>query len=112
LENLTSVEYLSLFGNASLTSLAALENLTLVNNLSIRNNRSLVNLIGLENIDHDTLTNVSITENRNLFVCHVESICNYLENGGTSTIEENAPGCNAPEEVEAAGSRWFCDQLP
>jgi len=94
LENLTSVESLGLYYNFFLTSLAALENLTSVKSLDIQNNYSLVNLVGLENMEPDTLTNVYIRSNPNLAICQLESICNYLQTGGTSYIAGNGPGCN------------------
>jgi hypothetical protein len=102
LENLTSIGGgLIIQSNDSLTNLAELENLTSVGNIWLRYNHSLASLSGLDNVttfgsliwinDNDTLTD-----------CAVQSICNYLAGSGTAWIDNNAAGCNSPEEVEAA----------
>ncbi len=88
-------------GNESLTDLSALENLTSIGNvLVIGENNALTNLSGLDNVSIGG--NLNISNNLNLSSCDAESICNFLENGGDATIEDNAPGCNSEEEVEEA----------
>ena len=38
-----------------------------------------------------------------LFACEIQSICDYLASpDAVVTIQDNATGCNSPEEVEAA----------
>jgi hypothetical protein len=43
-----------------------------------------------------------IEDNPHLFLCEVQSVCNYLASGDTVTISNNAPGCNSAAEIEAA----------
>ena len=58
---------------------------------------------GLENITAQSIQDLEIIYNGALAECSIQSICDYLANpGGSVTIEENAPECNSPEEVEAA----------
>ncbi len=99
LENLTSIgESLIIQNNDSLTSLAGLENLTSLYGLSLRFNRSLASLTGLENvISLDGM--IWITDNDTLSDCAVQSICSYLTGPGFAWIENNATGCNSPDEV-------------
>jgi len=69
--------------------------------LSIIHNDTLTSLTGLENIDEASITDLTITNNGELFDCDVWSICQYLKApGGTVLIEYNAPECNSIEEVE------------
>jgi len=69
--------------------------------LLIRNNGNLISLTGLDNIEASSITELHIFSNPELSTCDVQSICDYLAspNGGID-IENNAPGCNSPEEVE------------
>ena len=108
--------------NPSLSSLSALHNLTsVVGNFTISYNDQLINLHGLESlltiggelvIDHNenletlsgidnlnSLSNLLITFNDNLSECDVESICNYLGEGGTNQIGANSNGCISSTEV-------------
>jgi len=71
-------------------------------NLGIANNNNLQNIDALNNIDHTTLTDLSIVNNSELSICYTQSICNYLLNDGESQIEENATGCNSPQEVQSS----------
>jgi hypothetical protein len=101
LENLTSIGGgLIIQNNDSLTSLTGLENLTSVHNIWFRYNHSLTSLTGLDNvITFGSL--IWIADNDTLSDCAVQSICNYLAGTGTAWIENNATGCNSPEEVKA-----------
>jgi hypothetical protein len=87
--------------NSSLTSLAGLEGLPSVNgNITIWENPSLTSLVGLDSIAAGSIANLNISNNTSLSTCAVTSICDYLvAPNGTVLIENNAPGCNSPEEV-------------
>jgi hypothetical protein len=95
-------------GNPSLVNLSALGNLTSIGGyLQIYQNPSLNSLMGLDNIDAGSIEYLSIFYNNLLSNCDVQSICDYLAApNGTIEIEGNAPGCNSPEEVQAA-----CDSI-
>ncbi|RLD51636.1 MAG: hypothetical protein DRJ05_18205, partial [Bacteroidetes bacterium] len=104
LENLTTIGLdLQIDNNIDLVNIEALSNLTMVGgNLKINQNE-LISLNGIDNIEPNSITNLIITGNNFLSDCHVQSICDYLVNpNGTITIQNNAPGCNSPEEVEEA----------
>lgn len=108
LNNLTSIDgLLTINHNHNLASLSGLENLMHIPNLGIANNSDLENIDALNNIDHTTLTNLSILNNFKLSICYTQSICNYLLNDGESQIEDNAPGCSSPQEVQSS-----CIALP
>jgi hypothetical protein len=105
LENLDSIGgNLGIGNNPRLTSLDSLYNLKLINGaLSIGNNDSLYSLAGLDNINSTSVTNLIISDNPLLSACNVISVCNYLADPEAIVIiENNAPGCDSPEEVDAA----------
>lgn len=105
LQNISSIEGKLTFAfNDSLTTMNGLEALTSVGGkLTFYLNGGLTSLSGLDNIDHLTITDLSISNNSNLSVCDVESICNYLMIiGAPSNIFGNAAGCNSKAEVEGA----------
>lgn len=109
LDNLTSIGGgLGIYGNDSLTSLTGLNSVTFIGEgLSIGGlyqggNTSLTSLIGLDNVA-SIGGDLNIRNNSELFICDVQSICDYLATPlGTIEIYNNAPGCNSPEEVEEA----------
>jgi len=94
--------------NEVLTDLTELGNLTEIDGLlRIRSNSNLESLSGLNNIDHNTITDLEIRFNDNLSICGVESICNYLAEGGTSFIDSNAEGCSTIAEIiQSCASVW------
>ncbi len=103
LDNLTSIGRLRVVATHVLTDFTGLENLTsIAGSLVIAFNNSLNDLKTLENINYQNLTSLKIERNPNLAACSISSICNYLEDGGTATIEYNALGCNTQPEVEEA----------
>jgi len=105
LENLTSIgDMLEIMSNEKLTGLTALSNLSSIgNSLWIRNNNNLTSLSGLDQLNSSSITSLVIAFNSQLTTCEVESICDYLASpGGSVNIENNAPGCNSPWEVEDA----------
>jgi hypothetical protein len=114
LDNVTSIEgsvqignYLYT-GNTALTSLTGLEGLTSIGgDLMIGGwrggNPALTSLTGLDNIDAASIDDLRIVGNMSLSTCEVQSVCDYLANpSGTTSIYDNAPGCNSQEEVEEA----------
>jgi hypothetical protein len=63
----------------------------------------LTSLKGIDNIDASSISDLYIMSSPYLSECEVQSICDYLANpNGGVAIEENAYGCNSPEEVQAA----------
>jgi hypothetical protein len=105
LEGLTTIgEFLTIWNNSSLTDITGLQNLTSISGaLTFLSNANLTSLSGLENLNGNSITNLSITYNNSLSTCDVQSICDFLVSpNGTIDIQNNAPGCNSPEEVEEA----------
>ena len=73
----------------------------IVGDLSITENMNLTNISGLDNIYPGSINDLNIVDNASLSVCDITSICEYLGSpGGAVNIQNNAPGCNSPEEVE------------
>jgi hypothetical protein len=102
LENLSTIGGdLVIFGNDELVDISHLFNLTSIGGaLYVDWNITLPNLYGLENIEPNSIESIVIKKNSVLSVCEVQSICDYLSApSGSILIENNAPGCNSPEEV-------------
>jgi len=71
--------------------------------LFIVNNPVITDLWGLANIDPESIEGLYIVYNPLLSVCHIQSICDYLDNpNGNIQIQYNAAGCSSQEEVEEA----------
>jgi len=85
--------------NSSLESFQGLDELQNVDRIFLESNYALGSLVGIDNINHITISNVEMMNNNELDICSVQSICNYLENGGTSEINNNAMGCNSDTEI-------------
>ena len=105
LENLQEIGALSILGNESLKNLKGLEHLKRINGslnlshtslsdvfdlsgvrrlngaLAITHNNILRSLSGLDNIDYTTISTLSVSDNDNLSLCAVASVCAYLESG-------------------------------
>lgn len=60
-------------------------------------NTSLSSLNGLDNLN--SISGLEIAYNTNLSTCNEPFICNYLQNGGSATINNNATGCNDANEI-------------
>jgi len=92
---------IEIYGHDYLTSLSGLNNLTSIGgNINIENNSALNCLTGIDNITAGSVSNLYIKNNSALSTCDVTSICEYLAApNGYTWIENNAPGCNSPEEV-------------
>ena len=102
LENISG--NLAIASNASLTTLDSLHNLQTLEEsfLAIYDNNLLEDISGIANIDTNSITQLIIEANPNLSNCHVKSVCDFLEQGNTATILDNATGCNSQEEIEMA----------
>ena len=111
LNNVISIgEDLEIYDNNALACLTGLENVTTISGyLKINNNDAQTSLTGLENIDAGSITNLYIQGNASLSTCEVQSICNYLVSpNGTFGINNNASGCNSPQEVHYACMALHC----
>jgi hypothetical protein len=88
----------------ALTNISGLINVTSIGGcLSLFANHSLISLAGLDNINEGSITNMQISYNNSLSTCDVQSICNYLASpNGEVYINNNAPGCNSPVQVQAS----------
>ena len=53
----------------------------------------------LGSVNRQEVYQVEIFDNPNLATCESFGLCNYLENGGSATIYNNASGCNSKDEV-------------
>lgn len=124
---------ISLWANDALTDITALSNITSISNgeLDFHGNNLLSNLTGLGNItvigerlrifENPVITSlnflnpaldiqdnnsdgVEIRDNSQLSLCSFAPLCNYLNNGGTGDIHDNAPGCNSIAEILASCS--------
>jgi len=105
LENISYVGgNLHLFHNDQISNLQGLESLqTIGGNIEITNCQGLQSLQGIENIQANSIEGIDISMNPGLSECNVLSICEYLTlPTGNITIENNAPGCNTPAELEEA----------
>jgi len=96
LNSLTGLENLTDFGNLPVTNSSLFGSYLIPGEIRLVNNSTLADISAINHLTIDTLT---ITENPNLSVCSIESICEYLVQGGTATIENNAGGCNTVEEI-------------
>lgn len=96
--------HLGSIGNPSLANIAGLNHLvTIEGSLQVENNTSLASLAGLDNILPGSISELSVYGNSLLSHCEVSSICGYLASpGGTTVIDDNAPGCNSIAEVQEA----------
>ena len=89
--------------DTNLTSLNGLQNVNLINGELSIYGTALTDLYGIENIEPASISKLGIVYNFSLSTCEAQSICHYLAApNGTIEIHSNAPGCNSPEEVEAA----------
>jgi hypothetical protein len=104
LYSLHSVGEIDILGNDSLTSLNGLQGLeNVTNSVSVQYNLILSSLDGIDNIKADSMLFLRIQNNDTLSECSIKSVCDFLGIPESHYyIENNAPGCNSPEEVEAA----------
>ncbi len=88
--------------NDALSSLEGMIGLTSIGgSLIIEDNPTLTDIWGLVNIDPVSIEDLHIVNNPLLSECDIQNICEYLASpNGTVNIQNNATGCNSPEEVE------------
>lgn len=115
-DNLTTVYgYFDIIGNTVLEDLNAFENLSAIDGyLRIRDNQTITSLAGLQNIDPNTIKvedggfvnyDLVITNNDNLSICEMNSICDFLDLPDRSKeIYSNNDGCDSKSEIETACS--------
>jgi len=91
-------------GNSNLQNISGLDGLTAIDGiLVVSGNDFLTSLAGLDNIEANSIQELDISRNDTLSICAVQSVCDYLGAPGANiAIDNNAPGCNSPEEVVSA----------
>ena len=100
LNNLQSTRSLQINVNESLTSLNGLANLTHIDStLRMHGNENLIDISAIQNTNIDSIGLLRITDNPVLSVCNYDNICDYLTNGGTSSISGNNVGCANQADV-------------
>ncbi|MEO1714821.1 MAG: hypothetical protein AAFU60_15940, partial [Bacteroidota bacterium] len=103
LSNLTTIEQnLSIQNSGALEDIDGLQNLNIVKEIRITGCDPLTNLEALSNLSVDGLELIEFFSNDNLSVCDNPVVCQYLLDGGTASIFDNATGCNNQMEVEDA----------
>ncbi|WP_432412850.1 T9SS type A sorting domain-containing protein [Rasiella sp. SM2506] len=104
LNNVSKIRQLRLVGCNVLTNLDPFSNLTELGSFIIQDNESLSSINGLANADPEAVFfSLSIRDNPNLSYCSVQLLCENFDNTNPNVvifIENNAPGCNTPQEVE------------
>nr|WP_299342340.1 hypothetical protein [Allomuricauda sp.] len=74
--------------------------ITNIGSLQIRENVLLSSIDGLGNIP--TIVSTTISNNPNLSICDIQSVCNSILNAGDVSLSGNQTGCSTLEEVENA----------
>ncbi len=84
--------------------MTGLEHLTHIDqDVLIINNDHLFSLTGIDNVSFESKNYINISENPNLTICDVQSLCDLLASPtGQWTIYGNAEGCNSPAQVSEA----------
>ncbi|NTW20956.1 MAG: T9SS type A sorting domain-containing protein [Nostocales cyanobacterium W4_Combined_metabat2_030] len=125
LESLIEVGKIDIQSNAGLKSLKGLDNLEKINGslelgycfaltdissliklkslsgkIYLRYLYLITSLFGLDNIDYTSITSLDIWCLSNLSNTGVESICNYVKNGGTCNLSSNHTGFNSVTELQ------------
>ncbi len=98
----TVTDFLLVIDNSVLQSLNGLDNFTLTGNLWIENNINLTDISSISGLD--VSTSIDIEDNSQLDFCHIQSVCDHIDNGGTISISGNATNC-----VDVATVSGFCD---
>lgn len=109
LSNISSISdgTLEFDNNPSLTNLVGIGNITEIGRgLWINYNTNLTSLADLNaNLiiqNNGNTDSVRINGNTQLALCAFQPLCNYLNNGGTAEIDNNAPGCSTIGQVLAS----------
>ena len=120
LENLNTIGgYLNFYSNNNLSDITALSGMTAIDgDITVALCNNLASLSGLENINPATINSSSpgyddlnFHNNSSLSECEVLSVCEVLNNGGTTNIHDNASGCNSEAEVTQACTPPECTNL-
>jgi hypothetical protein len=120
LSNLNSIAgFLNIYSNSSLSDISALSSLTSIDGfLAIIYNNNITSLDGLQNINPATIQSstsgyddINLHNNTSLSECEVLSICEVLNNGGSTDIHDNASGCDSEAEVTEACTPAECTSL-
>ncbi len=90
--SLGGLENLTEFGNSS----ASPNSDFIPGEINLRTNNTLTDITAISHLSIDALT---IIGNPNLSLCGIESICEYLDQGGTATIYNNTGGCDSVEDI-------------
>jgi len=93
MNSLNGLESITNFGNSPATPVGSS---IIPGAIKLWGNNTLTDISAISHLTIDTLILVG---NDSLAVCGIESICEYLAQGGAATIENNAEGCNTVEEV-------------
>ncbi len=88
--------------NASLTSINITnEGPSTAENITIKNNANLSSLMLNGEMELGENNLLIVQNNAQLATCAMESICEFLDNGGQAIISQNAGGCNTVNQVKA-----------
>ncbi len=106
LSELTAFDKLSEIGldlifleNDLLEDINSIRSLEEVRRIDIQNFNKLSNLDSLNKFSKSRLSRLTLKNNPELAVCNNEAVCNYIETGRSTFIENNAPGCNTKDEI-------------
>ena len=105
LENISSIGSLFIIDNVSLNDISSLYNVSseISLQLEITGNQSLTSLNGIDQLNLNSIYYLAVIDNELLSECHVFSICQFMDiHPDYAFFNENATGCNSPEEVQAA----------
>ncbi|RFN58693.1 DUF7619 domain-containing protein [Marixanthomonas ophiurae] len=92
-----NIQSISIINNTSLENLNGFEVSAIVESVYIKENMSLTDISALENIN--ILHTLYIEDNMNLSNCNILSTCNFINDSGNPTIQNNSSGCNNEIEV-------------
>lgn len=99
-----------IYSNPSLQNLDGLEGWQFVRNFSILDNQNINSIDGAANITLHSTTIIWIEDNPNLSFCAITLVCESFNDSNIShLIANNSPGCNNPQEVEAACLLFISD---
>jgi hypothetical protein len=104
LNNVVNINRFYITNNPNLENLDALSNVEDLGGIFLHSNESLVSIQGLSNVDPNSIGNqLEIYFNSSLAFCAIAVVCANLYNPNIQYfgIEDNALGCNTPEEIEA-----------
>ncbi|MBK8506031.1 MAG: hypothetical protein IPL46_29850 [Saprospiraceae bacterium] len=115
LTEITSLESLFYIGsslivsdNEQLADLTGLDSLVEVTSITINDNQMLQSILALSAFSHIS-GNIRILNNPLLSLCNIPAVCNFIEAGMLLEIQNNAEGCDGPNDVvEACGVYLPC----